>query len=181
MNKQTILKECPRHGLTGFSLRKDGVYRCKKCSSDAVQKARRKLKEKLVEYKGGKCEMCGYDKCIGAMEFHHLNPSEKEFQISNCNIKSFKRLKQEVDKCMLLCSNCHKELHYELDLKERNKKQIIEEQNIIDYEKNNKRRLKVVGRISKEEVFEKTKTMTQKQIAEFYNISVSSVKRILKS
>ena len=63
-------------------------YRCFKNS-------RIRLKEKLVEYKGGKCEICGYDKCITALEFHHLNPEEKEFSIStNSNISFEKVLKQ---------------------------------------------------------------------------------------
>lgn len=56
-------------------------YRCVKCRSGAIQKRREKTKELLVEYKGGKCEICGYNKCISALEFHHLNPAEKDFGI----------------------------------------------------------------------------------------------------
>lgn len=78
-----------------------------------VKEHRRKVKEELVAYKGGKCEKCGYDKCIAALDFHHINPEEKDFAISNSNIyKNIEALKQEVDKCMLLCANCHRELHY---------------------------------------------------------------------
>lgn len=181
MKEQVLIKECPKHGFTEFSLRGNGTYRCRKCSSDAVQRARRKLKAQLVEYKGGKCEICGYDKCISALEFHHPNPDEKEFQISNCNIKSFERLKKEVDKCILVCSNCHKELHYEIDAKKRRIKEEQEASNILEYKKRAVSTTRVVCGISKNEVEEKSKTMTQKQIADFYGISVSSVKRILKS
>lgn len=78
-----------------------------------VKEHRRKIKEELVTYKGGKCEKCGYDKCIAALDFHHINPEEKDFSISNSNIyKNIEALKQEVDKCILLCANCHREIHY---------------------------------------------------------------------
>ena len=62
----------------------------------------------------GKCERCGYNKCIRALEFHHLNPSEKDFGLSRCLTKNVKLLKAEADKCILLCSNCHAEIHQEL-------------------------------------------------------------------
>lgn len=68
----------------------------------------------LIEYKGGKCEHCGYDKCMRALEFHHLNPNEKDFGLSRCLSKSISSLKKEVDKCILLCSNCHAEEHERL-------------------------------------------------------------------
>lgn len=111
-----IMKECSIHGYTEYALRKDGVYRCKKCASDAVSKRRKVVKEKLVEYKGGKCERCGYDKCISALEFHHLNPEEKEFGIGASGAtRSLERMKAETDKCILLCCNCHRELHWMLD------------------------------------------------------------------
>ncbi len=71
---------------------------------------RRKLKEKLVEYKGGKCEICGYDRCIKAMDFHHKNPKEKEFPLTYMNRK-WEILTKEADKCILVCANCHREIH----------------------------------------------------------------------
>ena len=81
-----------------------------------VKEHRKRVKEELVAYKGGKCEICGYDKCIAALDFHHINPEEKDFAISNSNIyKNIEALKQEVDKCMLVCANCHRELHYQQD------------------------------------------------------------------
>lgn len=72
---------------------------------------KKEKKKLLVEYKGGQCERCGYNKCINALEFHHLDPTQKDFAISS-NSFSFDRMKQEVDKCILLCSNCHREEHY---------------------------------------------------------------------
>lgn len=73
---------------------------------------RQKAKIKLVEYKGGKCEKCGYSKCIDALEFHHKDPNEKDFTIGGKSW-SFERLKIEADKCILVCANCHREIHFE--------------------------------------------------------------------
>ena len=78
--------------------------------SESVVSWRKRTKKKLVEYKGGKCECCGYDKCIEALEFHHLDPGKKDFTISGTS-RSFDILKIEADKCILVCSNCHKEIH----------------------------------------------------------------------
>ena len=104
----------------------------KKKNYYSFNSARRKLKQKLVEYKGGKCEICGYDKCIDALEFHHLNPSEKEFTICSGDYKSFEKAKKEADKCILVCANCHREIHFQENLekdrerKEKEKSMMIE-------------------------------------------------------
>lgn len=68
----------------------------------------------MIKYKGGKCQLCGYNKCNRALEFHHLDPAQKDFGISKNLSKDFDLLKQEVDKCILVCSNCHAEIHNEL-------------------------------------------------------------------
>ena len=63
-------------------------------------------------YKGGKCAVCGYDKCQRALSFHHVNPKEKDFDLSSRGLtRSWERIKKEIDKCVLLCANCHMELH----------------------------------------------------------------------
>ena len=79
-------------------------------NAEAVESWRKRKKKALVEYKGGKCQCCGYSRCIEALEFHHLDPNIKSFTISGKS-KSFNSLKSEVDKCILVCSNCHKEIH----------------------------------------------------------------------
>ena len=71
---------------------------------------RRRTKQKLAEYKGGKCKYCGYNKYIGNLTFHHLDPMKKDTGISGSSI-SFEKLKNEVDKCELVCHNCHGEIH----------------------------------------------------------------------
>lgn len=76
-----------------------------------------KLKEMAVEYLGYKCMKCGYDKCIWALEFHHRNPKEKEFSISKYYSRSWEKLKKELDKCDLICANCHRETHFEIENK----------------------------------------------------------------
>lgn len=87
--------------------------------AEIVTYKRNSMKKALVKYKGGACCKCGYNKCLRALEFHHLNENEKDFGISK-TCKDFDDLKKEVDKCILVCSNCHAEIHEELDNKNRN-------------------------------------------------------------
>lgn len=68
------------------------------------------VKLKMIEYKGGKCQVCGYNRCLWALDFHHLDPASKSFNISG-GTKSFESLREELDKCILVCSNCHREIH----------------------------------------------------------------------
>jgi hypothetical protein len=71
---------------------------------------RRRLKLKAVAYLGSKCSRCGYDKCVRALSFHHREPEKKLFSISHPNPKRWEIVKAELDKCDLLCSNCHAEV-----------------------------------------------------------------------
>jgi len=78
----------------------------------AVAKRRKKIREMAISYKGGKCEICGYSKCIQALEFHHLKNKGKDFGISDKGYtRSWLKVKCELDKCILVCANCHRELH----------------------------------------------------------------------
>ena len=72
---------------------------------------KRNKKSFAVAYKGGKCERCGYDKCLASLDFHHRNPDEKEHNPSDMMDWSKDRVKKELDKCSILCSNCHREEH----------------------------------------------------------------------
>mgnify|MGYP000049955768 FL=1 len=78
----------------------------------AVAKRRKKIREMAVEYKSGKYMLCGYNRCIQALEFHHLGNTGKDFGISDKGYtRSWERVKKEIDKCVLICANCHRELH----------------------------------------------------------------------
>ena len=80
---------------------------------NSVKNFRQRTKVKAIEYKGGKCSKCGYNKSNWALEFHHLDPNEKDFGIAQYKVLNWKKIKIELDKCILVCSNCHKEIHEE--------------------------------------------------------------------
>ena len=85
---------------------------CKVCTKKRALEAQQQFKKLAVDYKGGKCKNCGYCKCLAAMDFHHRDPIEKEFSISFKNKVFNEDVKKELDKCDLLCANCHREIHY---------------------------------------------------------------------
>ncbi len=77
----------------------------------AVAKRRRKIKVMSIEYKGGKCQICAYDKYQGALDLHHINPATKSFGIADKGYtRSWERVRAELDKCILVCANCHREV-----------------------------------------------------------------------
>ena len=101
---------------------------CYKCSGDSsrnnnetrkYQKTvlRRSMKLQAIKILGGKCNICGYDRCADALEFHHINPKEKDFKLGSGNTMSWKEYKKEALKCILVCSNCHKEIHSKIGYK----------------------------------------------------------------
>lgn len=78
----------------------------------AVNKRRKKIRQLAIEYKNGKCGNCGYNRCIEALEFHHADSSGKYFSISEKGYtRSWNKVREELDKCVLLCANCHREIH----------------------------------------------------------------------
>lgn len=99
---------CRFHGETAFLAFPGGRSRCAKCNSEAVARCRRRRKETLALEAGGKCMLCGYDKHLQALEFHHTDPELKEFGIAQAGVtRSLERCRAEAKKCMLLCANCH--------------------------------------------------------------------------
>lgn len=108
--------ECTIHGLSDhrYVKRKDAKDRlvCCKCRTEAVKKRRHKIKDMALDYKGSKCQSCGYSRCKRALEFHHIDEDLKEFGIGfQGETRSWERTKIELDKCVLLCANCHREVH----------------------------------------------------------------------
>ena len=83
----------------------------------AVQKRRKEVRRRSLLYKGARCESCGYDLCAEALEFHHLDSSRKDFGISGRGYtRSWRKIREELDKCLLLCANCHREIPAGLQL-----------------------------------------------------------------
>ena len=80
-------------------------------TSETVSNFRRRRKANLIQVLGCKCTLCGYDKCVGALEFHHIEPENKSYQLSTGNCHSLKEDLEEAKKCLLVCANCHREIH----------------------------------------------------------------------
>jgi transposase len=104
-----ILRECAKHGWGPFvRVGAAGTYRCARCNTEAVSERRRRVKEMLVAEAGGRCVTCGFDSYVGALQFHHRDPTTKSFEVSRQGItRSLERLRLEAQKCVLLCANCH--------------------------------------------------------------------------
>jgi hypothetical protein len=78
---------------------------------ERVARRRRQIKELLVQEAGGRCVLCGYDRCVAALHFHHVDPSEKSFAIARRgHTRSLERAREEARKCVLVCANCHAEI-----------------------------------------------------------------------
>jgi len=108
---QCQCRVCNKEYVYTKDLRKKG-YRKTICNSCSVTLSRRRRKEKAIEYKGGECSMCGYNRCAAALEFHHTDPTKKDFGLSHKGIpRSWEKQKVELDKCILVCANCHREIH----------------------------------------------------------------------
>jgi transposase len=106
-----FLAECRRHGITEFVVRRDGSSRCCRCRSEAVADRRRRIKSILVEEAGGSCALCGYRRCIAALQFHHREPAMKRFSVAARGVtRSLDAARAEAEKCVLLCANCHAEV-----------------------------------------------------------------------
>lgn len=88
---------------------------CKNCLPIQKQKGRHSRKIDVVNYKGGKCQICGYNKSPFVLELHHIDPNTKDklimIQLQRSRKFDLDKYKEELDKCILLCCNCHKEIH----------------------------------------------------------------------
>jgi hypothetical protein len=106
------MRECKRHGVTEFAKygRADPRWRCKRCVGEAVTRRKQKIKRQLVEEAGECCVVCGYDRCIINLVFHHVDPTCKSFALSMNTTKSMAAYRAEAEKCVLVCANCHGEI-----------------------------------------------------------------------
>lgn len=108
-----VALECIHHGLTEFVLENGSRYRCLKCRRRGVIEWRRRAKLRLVQEFGGRCELCGYDEFLGALQFHHVDPEQKSFGLAMRGLtRSIEALREEAAKCVLLCANCHAKIEW---------------------------------------------------------------------
>jgi hypothetical protein len=106
-----VVRECSKHGLIEQSLDAAGSYRCPRCASERVARRRRELRQILIREAGGRCVARGYSRYHGALAFHHLDPTTKEFGLAERGLtRSLDAFRREAGKCVLLCANCHAEV-----------------------------------------------------------------------
>ena len=107
-----IERLCRAHGRTTFARTGTaGHYRCLRCRAERVAARRRSIKASLVAEAGSACHLCGYGRCLAALQFHHVDPSTKRFAIAFRGMtRSLERARLEAAKCILLCANCHAEV-----------------------------------------------------------------------
>lgn len=116
LNVNSSVKREERHNICEickkeYKYKRGNGSNTKKCVSCISKVRRHKIKSKSIEYKGGKCAVCEYSKCLSALSFHHINSKEKDFGIGGNKNKSWKSIQKELDKCILLCVRCHAEVH----------------------------------------------------------------------
>ena len=106
------VRVCRRHGQAEFQRYgiKKPRWRCKRCVGEAVTRRKQKLKRMLVEEAGGRCAVCGYDRCIVNLTFHHVDPAKKLFPMTMAIGGSIATFRAEAKKCVLVCANCHGEI-----------------------------------------------------------------------
>lgn len=111
-------KQCPKckeiKEIKEFSIRPNGniASYCMECVNKNRYTLMRTHKLEIIKELGSKCSICGYDKNTAALEFHHLDKDKKDFHISNSKTTNINKIKKEIDKCILVCANCHREIHY---------------------------------------------------------------------
>lgn len=172
---ETKLDYCEHHGLTVFKKYsgKNKFY-CVECNKKSVTNRRKNNKKLLVEYKGGKCEICGYDKCIEALEFHHIEKSEKDFSIGELGYKNIEELKKEADKCLLVCANCHREIHS----KQAAEKEKEEAKRILE----NKQKFGEKPKIEEEKLISYIELgLKRPEIAQKFGVSISTLRRFMSN
>lgn len=111
--QRTLDAVCLHHGPSVFVIENSGRARCRQCRMERVAARRRKVKRILIEEAGGACVRCGFDGFVGALQFHHLDPSNKKFGVAARGATiGIDALRVEASKCVLLCANCHAEVEH---------------------------------------------------------------------
>lgn len=109
--RSRFIADCATHGRTEFIVFAHDRSRCARCNVEAVTERRRRVKRILVEEAGGSCAICGYDRLVQALQFHHLDPAGKRYALASRGVaRSLADARAEAAKCALLCANCHAEV-----------------------------------------------------------------------
>ena len=106
-------RECKKHGIVKHyqrKVRKDG-WKCSICNTEQQRAFKNRKKDLLIEKAGGKCCKCGYNRCTQALQFHHLRDKKFELRKSVIGTKTNNEILEELKKCILVCANCHAEIH----------------------------------------------------------------------
>ena len=118
VGKKVFLCLCGENKKENFMISKNKTRShtlCKKCHNKNTIKRGRLNRKTYVDYKGGKCEKCGYNKCIEALDFHHRDKNGKDLKFKTIRYWGIEKAKKELDKCVLLCCRCHREEHYGIE------------------------------------------------------------------
>lgn len=107
--------ECKSHGTTRHRMSSQGKkrgrkYECIACIKERQTRVRHRKKQTLLDSLGGQCVLCGYKKWVFAIDFHHMDPTQKEFELGRGNYRSIEKCLAEAKKCVPLCRNCHAEV-----------------------------------------------------------------------
>lgn len=168
-----------------------------------VMNNRNRKKLELIQYKGGKCQDCGYDdlRFLSVFSFHHINPNEKEFSISRFSNHAIDFLKNEVDKCVLLCVRCHAIRHDTEVFKKREERLKIKKQFLPtsvkclycknDFKPQNQKQhycsreccslaKRKVKRPSKDELASLIKNNSWETLARMFDVSANSIRKWAK-
>lgn len=111
-------KQCPKcleiKELKEFNIRPNGniTSYCSKCNNDNRYSILKRHKLQIISELGNCCVKCGYNKNTSALEFHHIDPDHKDFHFGNSKTTNINKLRKEIEKCILVCANCHREIHY---------------------------------------------------------------------
>lgn len=113
-----VTRDCKHCGPTDFRLQRSKgreSYYCISCHVGRQRARRVAKKHKAIQYKGWCCSVCGYSKCEAALDFHHMDPSKKDADFTQMKNWTWESIQEEIDKCILVCSNCHREIHHALE------------------------------------------------------------------
>jgi len=144
---------------------------------DSVGIKWRNNKKLFLDYKSSECEICGYNKNQGSLVFHHINPEEKLFSISRNKIRYINELNDyiiiELDKCKVLCHNCHSEEHINISKFNRLKEEIYKKVN--NYKE-------IQSKLDRDVVYDMYDSgIKQIEIAKYFNASKGTISGIIKN